>query len=126
MVIVKDVLIVEDDVIISMVLGKMVEKLGFNVIGTVSEGKKAIEDVFTTQPDIILMDIELADSVNGIEVTKRIQKTLLDISIIYVSGSSNYEEQGREMGCIDFLKKPVTMNELQHAFQKYLDQTNTN
>lgn len=96
----------------------MVERFGYNVIGIESEGQKAIDAILSKNPNVILMDIQLKDSINGIEVIKRIRKMSVEAAVIFVSGSSDFEHQAREFDCIDFLKKPVSQEELRKAFDK--------
>ncbi len=62
-----NVLVVEDESIISKDIQHSLKKLGYNVVGACSKGEKAIELVGSENPDIILMDIMLKGSINGIE-----------------------------------------------------------
>ncbi len=71
----KNVLIVEDDMIISMVLEQMIEKVGHHVIDKATTGQKAVELALKLSPDIILMDIQLKDDVDGITAMQKIRKS---------------------------------------------------
>ena len=68
----KRVLIVEDDLIISLTTEKMVEKLGYQVVGSVTSGEEAVRAAQENRPDVILMDIRLNGSMDGIEATQEI------------------------------------------------------
>ncbi len=62
------ILIVEDDGLIALYLTELMEKTGYLIVGTVSTGEMALrllEDYL--KPDLILMDIGLAGSLDGIE-----------------------------------------------------------
>ena len=56
-----DVLIIEDEVLISMELQQIVSGLGHNVCGTATTHKGAIEAVAKAKPSLVLADIQLAD-----------------------------------------------------------------
>ncbi|MFP8488848.1 response regulator [Gracilimonas sp. Q87] len=109
----KKVLIVEDDMIISLVIENMIKKLGHNLVGKVASGEEAIKLAEEHEPDIILMDIRLKGEVDGIEAVKRIQETI-DTAVIYLTGNSdkvNYE-RAKATNCVDLISKPFTIGEL--------------
>lgn len=61
------ILIVEDDMIIAANLSLQLTKLGYEVIGIVSRGEDAITTAKQNNPDIILMDVNLKGSIDGID-----------------------------------------------------------
>jgi len=79
-----NILVVEDESIVSKDIQLSLEKLGYNVIGTANTGEKAIELAIELEPDLILMDIMLKGEINGIRATKRIQ-TKINIPVIYLT-----------------------------------------
>jgi len=54
-----NVLVVEDESIVSKDIQYSLKKLGYNVVGAAATGEKAIELAGELHPDIILMDIKL-------------------------------------------------------------------
>ncbi len=107
------VLIVEDDMLLSMVEERLIKKLGFEVVGKVTKGCEAIEKVKELDPDIIVMDISLKGDMDGIEAMEAIREKS-DIPVIYLSGSGDrYSlERAKKTGFTDFLTKPVTGGDL--------------
>ena len=79
-----NVLVVEDESIVSKDIQQSLKKLGYNVVGAASTGERAFELAMSESPDIILMDIMLKGSINGIETAERIKKEL-NIPIIYLT-----------------------------------------
>lgn len=79
-----NILIVEDESIVAKDIQQTLEKLGYNVLGTLSEGEKAIEFVKTTVPDLIFMDIMLKGDMTGTETASQIHKDL-SVPIIYLT-----------------------------------------
>jgi len=79
-----NVLVVEDESIVSKDIQYSLKKLGYNVVGAASTGEKAFELAETKNPDIILMDIMLKGDINGIETAERV-KNELQIPVIYLT-----------------------------------------
>ena len=69
-----NVLVIEDESIVSKDIQHSLKKLGYNVVGAASTGEKAIELADSTKPDIILMDIMLKGEMNGIAAADEIRK----------------------------------------------------
>lgn len=82
------ILIVEDDMIIAANLAMQLTKLGYEVIGIASRGEEALAHTKLTPPDLILMDIHLKGSLNGIATVKAIQINC-DIPVIYLTANSD-------------------------------------
>ena len=79
-----NVLVVEDESIVSKDIQHSLKKLGYSVVGAASTGEKAIELATSTLPDIILMDIMLKGDMNGIEAADEIRKTC-SIPVIFLT-----------------------------------------
>ncbi|MCG8576251.1 MAG: response regulator [Flavobacteriales bacterium] len=79
-----NVLVVEDESIVSKDIQHSLKKLGYNVVGAASTGEKAFELAASELPDIILMDIMLKGDINGIETAERVKKEL-NIPVIYLT-----------------------------------------
>lgn len=115
----KKILIVEDDMIISMVLERMIVKLNHQVINKVITGAKAIESARDLRPDLILMDIQLKDDIDGISAMQTIRETS-QVPVIYITGNSDQYNLSRakKTDFIDYLVKPIQMSDLKRSIQK--------
>lgn len=114
----KRVLIVEDDMIISLVIENMVRELGHEVIGKAASGEDAINLALNEQPDLILMDIRLKGEMDGIEAVLAI-KEKINTSVIYLTGNSdrvNYD-RAKATDFIDLITKPFTISDLTKSFE---------
>ena len=69
-----NVLVVENESIVSKDIQHSLKKLGYHVVGASSTGELAIELVRSTSPDIVLMDIMLKGDINGIDTAKIIKE----------------------------------------------------
>lgn len=116
---VKNVLIVEDELIQSILLEKLIKSLGYTVIGKASSGADAIKMALNLQPDLITMDISLQDDIDGIMATSSIQDKSM-IPVIYISGNSDkYNlDRAEKTHYIDFIPKPVCKESLAKSFAK--------
>lgn len=85
-----NVLVVEDESIVSKDIQQSLKKLGYNVVGAASTGEKAIELARENMPDIVLMDIMLKGDMNGIEAADQIRAEL-NIPVIYLTA---YADEG--------------------------------
>ncbi|MCF8416592.1 MAG: response regulator, partial [Crocinitomicaceae bacterium] len=65
-----NILVVEDESIVSKDIQHSLKKLGYNVVGAAATGEKALELVRSERPDIVLMDIMLKGEMNGIETAE--------------------------------------------------------
>ncbi len=122
------VLIVEDDMLLSMVEERLIKRLGFDVVGKVTKGCEAIEKVEELNPDIVVMDISLKGDMDGIEAMEVIREKS-DVPVIYLSGSGDrYSlERAKKTGFTDFLTKPVTGGDLKEPLYMAMegDQSNS-
>jgi CheY-like chemotaxis protein len=107
------ILIVEDDAIIAMDMEQVLIRKGYNVVRRVDRGEKALAAVEEDKPDIVLMDINIKGSIDGIEVAKRLLDDI-HMKVIYVTAYSdvNMKERAFETGPVGYLIKPVRETEL--------------
>lgn len=85
-----NVLVVEDESIVSKDIQHSLKKLGYHVVGAAATGEKAVELAKEKKPDIVLMDIMLKGDMNGIEAADEIRATM-DIPVIYLTA---YADEG--------------------------------
>ncbi|WP_069130110.1 response regulator [Rhodohalobacter halophilus] len=115
----KKVLIVEDDLILSLLYENYMDKLGFETEGELVYGKTAIEAAKEADPDLILMDISLEGEMDGIEAMLEIRK-FSDVPVIYITGNSDkaHQERAKHTDYADYLIKPIEFNELKASLVK--------
>lgn len=107
------VLIVEDEAIVALDIKSALKKLGHDVVKNVSNYDDALMAVNEHDIDIILMDVDLKNSKDGIETAKAI-KTIKDIPLIYLTAFSDEETISRavETNPVGYLNKPFRREEL--------------
>ena len=70
------ILIVEDEISVSMELEEMLTENGYRVPGVADSGEEAIAMARKLGPDLILMDIKLSGKLDGIDAAIRIRSKL--------------------------------------------------
>lgn len=89
------------------------------VVGASRTGAEGVELAIETQPDVVLMDINMPD-MDGISATEAIRKKVpfTQIVILSVQGDSNYMRRAMLAGARDFLTKPIDVDELSAAIRR--------
>lgn len=108
-----EILIVEDEGLVSMNTEMMLESLGHSVIGVLASAEEALELLQTVKPNMILLDIRLQGRMSGIELARKINASS-DILIVYMTAYSDEDnirdaDTTRHMG---ILHKPFTPDQL--------------
>jgi len=100
------------------------ESFGYDV-SCASSGEEAIEKVFDTRPNLVLMDINLTGEINGIEVAQRIQET--GIPVVFSTAHSNQSliKMVMETQPYGYLVKPYEAIELKLAVENAIYKKDT-
>jgi len=107
------ILVVEDERIVAEDIRENLERLGYAVLDIASSGTEAIEKAEELHPDLIMMDIRLKGSMNGIEATHRIHQQL-DVPIIYLTAYADEDtlQRAKQTQPFGYLIKPFKEKEL--------------
>ena len=82
------ILVVEDEPLVGVELQEFLTDLGYSIPGVVDEGTQALDAFRRYQPDLILMDVRIKGSMDGVETAARIRQTS-DVPIIFVTAYSD-------------------------------------
>ena len=106
------VMIVEDDPVSAKIAEKVVEQLGYRVLGVFRSGEEAVRSVAALAPDVVLMDIVLAGEMDGL-MAARILTSRFDLPLIFLTSTTD-EIIGRlaESGACGYIHKPVKLLDL--------------
>lgn len=120
----KRILIVEDEIIITFVIRKCLERMGYTVLKSATTGLQAIDAVKEHQPDLILMDIKINGEIDGIETMELIRQ-FSDVPVVYLTGNSEHTTQQRaaKTNMAGFLIKPVEDYDLEFLMEQLFMQT---
>ena len=79
-----NVLIIEDEQLIAMELEQMMIDMGHSVVGMATTEEQAVAAAAANPPDLVLVDIQLADGSSGIDAANRIV-AVKDIPVIFIT-----------------------------------------
>jgi two-component system chemotaxis response regulator CheY len=115
----KSVLIVDDSVVMRSLIGDILEKEEFNVVGQAQDGGEAVDMYQKLNPDLVTMDIVMPGG-PGIDALKRIIDQDPNARVIVVSGlhQKSLLIEALEAGARDYVIKPFTDRELLEAAKK--------
>jgi CheY-like chemotaxis protein len=116
------VLVVEDDRINQRVIGHFLAQMGLET-GLAEDGKAAVDLALREKWDAVLMDCQLPE-LDGLEATRRIRARRPEHPLPIIALTANASTQDRTAclaaGMNDFLAKPVRVELLVAALQKWL------
>ncbi|MGM0500783.1 MAG: response regulator transcription factor, partial [Bacillota bacterium] len=108
------ILVVDDEKNIRLVVGKSLEKAGFDVVYAV-DGVEAVDQANKFNPDLMLLDLRLP-KMNGYLVLEALKgdTPTEDIPVIILSALSAEDDVQKaiSLGAEDFLVKPISQSDL--------------
>jgi len=109
--------IIDDEIKSAKLLKLLVEELDLNVeiLRIYHQPKEALADLGSIKPDFIFLDIEMPE-MNGFQFLKKMSRP--EVPIIFVTGYANYAIDAIKIAAIDYLIKPVHIEELSEAIKK--------
>ncbi len=107
------VLVVEDEMVISMNLISILEDLGYEVLEPAISFDEAVEVLATQKPDIVLLDIQIYGNKNGVDLGHHINATCA-IPFIFISSNSdsNTIKEAKETNPSSYLLKPFNQDDI--------------
>jgi PAS domain S-box-containing protein len=114
----ENILIAEDDGIIAARLQSILVKLGYAVTAMVASGEDAIRQAAEVQPELVLMDVELAGEMDGIEAGGQI-RAQLGIPVVYLTAylDDTLLQRAKMTEPYGYLVKPVQDRELRATIE---------
>ena len=117
------VLLVDDVPKNLQVLGSTLSKEGYRIAAAMN-GKKALEMIEKTRPDLILLDVMMPE-MDGFETCQILKSRpeTRDIPVIFLTAKTETEDiiKGFELGAVDYISKPFNSSELLVRVRTHLD-----
>jgi diguanylate cyclase (GGDEF)-like protein/PAS domain S-box-containing protein len=115
------ILIVEDESLVAEDIRETLEGLGYHVTGIASTGDEALSMTRRNPADLVLMDINLPGSRDGIETTRALQQ-IRDMPIIYLTAQYDEAtlERAKFTGPFGYILKPFEERELHTGIEMAL------
>ena len=116
------VLLVEDDELNQDIIRKYIIRKYDCIVTASYDG--VMELLHDHKVDLIVMDIALRESLNGLEITKKLKASKKYKHIPVIAATAHAFEHDRkavmEAGCDDYLAKPFTKDQLFYKIDKFL------
>ena len=112
----KKLLIVEDETLFARAVQKRMQKAGFECehAETLEDGRAIVKQF---SPDIVLLDMRLSDG-NGIDLLPELVAKGMTVIVMTAYGDLSDAVTAMKLGAIDYLKKPIDLEELLLIVQK--------
>jgi signal transduction histidine kinase len=116
------VLVVEDERIVAMHLRQQLLKLGYDVPAPIASGEVVLQQIEAIRPDLVLMDIHIEGSLDGIDTATALAKTH-NRPVIYLTAYSEPAtlDRARATKPYGYLIKPFSERELHATIQMALE-----
>lgn len=107
------ILVVEDEAIVALEIKKALESFGYEVTDTVDNLEDVEKNIISNKPDLILLDINLGKSIDGIDIANEINKTA-QIPFIFITAFSDENTITRAIKTnpVSYIIKPFKREEL--------------
>jgi len=116
-----NILVLEDEPLVSMFLESVITDLGHAVCGCVASAAAALELARAARCDLAFVDVSLHAADDGADAAM-ILREQFNIPSIFVSGRSRAEldERARRVAAIAVLEKPYTQEDVERVLRKAL------
>lgn len=118
----KTVLIADDNLLNLQLFSDLLKLKNIEVI-SLTQGEEVFEQAKKSQPNLIITDIRLGE-VSGIKIIKQIKSDNVTSQIPVIAISAYVTEkdktQLKDLGCSDYLAKPIPVNDFYKAIEKYI------
>ena len=93
--------------------------LGVEVCGIADDGESALDILVATRADILLTDVRMTH-MNGIELGRRACALYPEMKVVFISGygDAEYLKAALQLGAVDYVFKPVNLEEVARVIQK--------
>ena len=112
------ILIVEDEGVVALQLKINLQKWDYAVSGIFASGEEALENLKTSSPDLVLMDMNLQGDLDGIETAEVIRKQY-NLPVIYLTANSEEKtiRRAKETQPYGYILKPFNAQEIRIAVE---------
>lgn len=109
--------IIDDENKSRRILSKMISKYcpSVEIVGKASSSEEALKVFNETQPNLLLLDVEMPYG-SGFELLKKLPKAKFEV--IFITGFDQYAIQAIKFHALDYLLKPIDITELVSAITK--------
>ena len=114
-------LLCDDSAFMRMMLRRILEQAGHEIVGEASNGKEAVQQFRKCKPDLVTMDITMP-IMDGLDSARLIVKSDPAAKIIMLSAMGDEElmKSAKDIGIRVFLQKPFKSDEMMKAIAQVM------
>ena len=103
------VLIVDDEANVRRMVGALLTSEGYDVRDA-ADGTAGVARAEESEPDLVLLDLMIPGTLDGMAVLERLRKRFPDLPVIMMSGRAGLADavKATRLGAVNFLEKPLT------------------
>lgn len=111
-------LIIDDDPFIQDLLQDKLNQYfpEIEILSTASSGTEGLEKIASYQPELVFLDVEMAD-MTGFEMLSKIDR--ISFQTIFITSYSHYAIKAIRFNALDYLLKPIDLGELKGAIKRF-------
>ena len=109
-------MVVDDAVVVRGLLARWIEaEAGLQIVGSMRSGREAIEQLERTNPDVVILDVDMPDT-DGITALPLLLEKKRDLVVIMASTltrrNAEISLRALALGAADYIPKPQTTREI--------------
>jgi two-component system LytT family response regulator len=111
-------LIIDDDPFIRELLQDKLDQYfpDIKVLSTASSGEEGLQKIKDLKPELIFLDVEMAD-MTGFEMLSQLAD--INFQTIFITSYSHYAIKAIRFNALDYLLKPLDLGELKKAIKRF-------
>lgn len=112
-----EAIIVDDETHSRETLKNLLEEFcsDIEVLASIGTVRDAVKEITRLKPDLVFLDIEL-QSGTGFDILTQLEK--IDFEVIFTTAFDQYAIKAIKFSSLDYLLKPIDLEELQNAVEK--------
>lgn len=113
-------IIVDDEPVAREILERHISKItSIEVVASCKNAIEAFKVISSQNIDLVFLDINMPE-ISGLSLARSINK---DIKIIFTTAYREYAVEGFDLQAVDYLLKPISLERLIQAVNKYLNES---
>ena len=115
------ILLLDDDELIISMLARSLRKEGYET-QLLHSSIKAVEKIIAWQPDMMLLDIDLGEELNGLDILQLLHDEQIKFPVVMLTGDDSSASAIRALrfGAADYLHKPFNVEEVKIVIERLL------
>jgi DNA-binding NarL/FixJ family response regulator len=96
-----------------------------DILETTTDALNSTEMICNLEPDLVFLDVEMPGK-TGLEIADELQKNSVFAKIIFVTSHDHYAIEAIKNRAFDYILKPVSINVLKEAVNRYKSKLHLN